>query len=217
MRFPADEIHLVRLGEKTRLTIPYEGRCPFKVGHYYVLEREVDVSEIRPCKVCAQTGRRKNGEPCQKCGGHGNRVHYATKVERVATDERILVLHTAKVDSLSDAQALEEGWESAEEWRDAFFATHGDAERAWTLKFELTTDVPQFLARQNGLLHPPQYVATADPDRAVDDGEAPSAESYRQWSEAAEAEQRKQREINRLEQRRTDLADKIDQLKRKAA
>ena len=218
MRFPADDIWKVRSGEQTRLTIPHERKpCPFKEAGYYVLEREVDVAETRPCLVCAETGKRKDGSRCKRCGGFGKRVHYLTRVERVDGDERLQVLTREKVrpEELTDAQALEEGWESAAEWRDAFFATHGEVEWVWTITFELTTQVPQYMARQHGIVDAPQYVST--PERAIDDADAPTAGEYRAWAETAEAKARANREARRLEDRARALQEKAEQLRRKAA
>lgn len=224
MRFPADEIHLVRMGEKTRLTIPCElspaggyKPCPFKEAGYYVLEREVDVVTRTPCEVCKRRGYRKDGKPCKRCFGHGERVYYTTRVERVEGEERLQVLTRVKLrpQDITDDQALEEGWESADEWRDAFFATHGDCEWVWALTFELTKQVPQYMALQHGIVDPQQYVTT--PDRALDDVDSPTGEQYREWAEHSETEQRRQREIRRLEDRRAALDEKIEQMRRKAA
>lgn len=218
MRFPADDIWKVRLGEKTRLTIPYERKpSPFKEAGYYVLEREVDVVDRRPCMVCNESGRRKDGRPCKRCGGFGQRAHYTTRVERVEGDERIQVHAIAKLrpEDITDEQALQEGWESAEEWRDAFFATFGECAWVWTYTFELTKQLPQYMALQHGIVDPAQYVST--PARALDEADAPTADEYREWAEQAESDLRRQREIRRLEQRRKAIDDKIAELRRKAA
>jgi hypothetical protein len=219
MRFPADDIWKVRLGEQTRLSIPYERKpCPFKAGGYYVLERTLDVREVVPCEKC-ETGYTKRGKPCALCGGHRQRIVYKTRVERVEGEERVEVLDVAKVsaESFTDLWALEEGWESAEEWRDAFFATHGEHERIWTLRFQLTSSAPQFMAVQHGRVDPPQYVSSPSKREAIDDADAPTATEYRNWAEKADAEYRRRRELDRLESRRRSLDEQIDQLKRKAA
>jgi hypothetical protein len=218
VRFPADDIWKVRLGEQTRLTIPYERRlCPFRVAGYYVLERDVDVVDRRPCGICRETGRLKDGRRCKRCGGFGQRAHYMTRIERVEGDERIQVLTITKIrpQYVTDAQALEEGWESADDWRDAFYATYGECEWAWTITFELTTQVPQFMATQHGQIDPGQYVQS--PARAIDDAPAPTADEYRGWSEQAEADLRREREARRLEQRAAQLREKAEQLRRRAS
>lgn len=217
MRFHQDDVWKVRSGEQTRLTIPYERKpCPFKEAGYYVIEREVDVVERKVCGVCKGTGQTKKGAH-RRCGGTGEIVVYTTRVERVEGPERLQVITREKLrpEALTDAQALEEGWESAEEWRDAFFATYGEVDYVWSVTFELTTQVPQYMARQHGIASPPQYVTT--PERAIDDADAPTADEYRAWSEQSEAKARAQRELRRLEQRRASLDDKIEQLRRKAA
>lgn len=211
MRFPADDIWKVRLGEQTRLSIPYERKpCPFTVDGCYVLERIVDVAERSECGRCEGSGRRKDGKRCKGCGGFGTRVRYVTRTERVEGEERLRVLTVEKVraERVTDAQALQEGYESADEWRDVFFCNHGECEWVWTLTFELTNDVIQHLARQHGLQDPPQYVST--PSRALEDADSPTAAHYRSWSEKAEAEARRQAEIRRLEKR-------LEALKKKAA
>lgn len=206
----------MRLGEQTRLTLPYEGKAPFKVGSDYRLQRELDTPREQTCGVCDGTGHRKDLEPCKRCAGHGTRIYYERRVEAVEGPERILVLNRQKLrpSDITDEMALEEGWESADEWRDAFFATYGEAEFVWTFKFEVTTDIAQFPAQQNGLLHPPQYVKS--PTRAIDDCEAPTAAEYWVWAEKAEAEQRRQREAQRLRDRAQELLNKADRLDRAA-
>ena len=216
MKFPADDIWKVRLGEKTRLSLPYDGTpCPFSEAGYYVIERVVDVSEERQCGRCKGTGKTRRGQ-CIPCGGHGTRIIYSSRVERVEGEERVQVLSVTRlpVEAVTDEQALEEGWESADEWRDAFYADHGDAAFVWSIAFELQHQ-PQYLAIQQGQVDPQQYVST--PNRALDDAEAPSADEYRAWAENAESDLRRQREIKRLEARRDALEDKIAQLRRKAA
>jgi hypothetical protein len=217
VRFAADDIWKVRLGEKTRLTLPYENRpAPFKEAGYYVLERDVDKVRRSPCKVCTD-GKTQRGNDCKRCGGYGERVYYTTRTERVEGEERIQVHSVQKVHPLdiTDDQALEEGWESAEEWRDAFFATHGESEWVWTYTFELTKQVPQYMALQHGIVNPEQYVST--PDRAIEVADAPTADQYRGWAEQAESQRKRDREIERLEDRRRALGEKIDQLRKKAA
>lgn len=205
------------MGERTRLTIPYERRpAPWSEGGYYVLEREIDVSEVLSCGRCKGTGQLKKGF-CRPCGGHGSRVVYSTKAERVEGEERIQVLSRAKVriSDISDAQALEEGYESAEEFRDVFFATYGECDLGWTFTFELTKQVPQYLAIQQGQVDPEQY--TTSPARALDDADAPSGEEYRKWAAKADAEVRRQREAKRLRERAQTLIEQADKLDRDAA
>lgn len=218
MRFPAEDIWKVRLGEQTRLTIPYERKpCPFKVAGFYVLEREFDVVRRVKCQRCGETGYRKDGKPCFICGGHGERVYYERRAERLEGEERAHVASVEKIHpaDISDDQALEEGWESADEWRDVFFATYGECEWVWTITFALSKQVPQYMATQQGTVDPPQYVTT--PERALDDSDAPTGDEYRAWSETAEAQLRRQRELRRLEERRRSLDGRIEQLRRRAA
>lgn len=218
MRFPADDIWKVQAGEKTRLTIPYERRpSPFKEAGFYVLEREVDVVTRKQCRVCDGSGERKDGQPCKRCGGGGERVYYTTRTERVPTEEQVHILSVAKVrvEEITDDQALEEGWESAEEWRDAFFCDYGECEWVWTYTFEITAQVPQYLAIQNGQSHPEQYVK--HPNRALDDADAPTAEEYRKYAEVADDQRKRRREVERLEERRRLIDDRIQQLQRREA
>lgn len=225
MRFPADDIHKVRAGEKTRLTIPPERnedgggykRAPFKVANYYRIEKLVDVGEQKNCGRCKRRGRLLNGDICEKCMGRGTYVTYTTRVERIEGSERVQVHSVTKLrpHDMTDEMALEEGWESADEWRDVFFCDFGEVDWCWTVTFELTDQVPQYMANQHGIMHPPQYVST--PERALDDADAPTADEYRAWSEKSEEDARRQREIKRLEDRRRALDDKLDHLRRKAA
>lgn len=217
MRFPADDIWKVRLGERTRITIPYERRpAPWQEGNFYVLEREMDISEEKPCGRCGGTGQAKKGT-CVPCGGHGTRVVYSTKAERVEGEERVQILSRSKlaVSDIRDDQALEEGYESADEFRDAFFATYGECDLCWTFTFELTKQVPQYMAIQQGQVDPQQYVTT--PARALDDADAPSGEQYREWAAKAEAEVRRQREAKRLRERARKLNEQADKLDAEAA
>jgi hypothetical protein len=218
MRFLADDIWKVQAGEKTRLTIPYDRKpSPFKDAGFYVLERDVDVVTRKTCGVCEGSGERKDAQRCKRCGGTGERVYYSTRTERVPTEDQVHVLSVTKVRAaeFSDDQALEEGWESAEEWRDAFFCDYGECEWVWTYTFELTAQVPQYLAVQNGQEHPEQYVK--HPGRALDDADSPTGEEYRHWAEQADDQRKRRREIERLEERKRSIDDRLDHLRRREA
>jgi hypothetical protein len=218
MRFLADDIWKVRAGEKTRLTIPYDRKpSPFKEAGFYVLERDVEVVTRKQCRVCDGSRRAQGRAAVQALLGAGERVYYTTRTERVPTEEQVHVLSVTKVraEDISDDQALEEGWESAEEWRDAFFCDYGECEWVWTYTFELTAQVPQYLAVQNGQEHPEQYVK--HPGRALDDADAPTGEEYRQWAEQADDQRKRRREIERLEERKRSIDDRLDHLRRREA
>jgi hypothetical protein len=120
-----------------------------------------------------------------------------------------------RAEDISDDQALEEGWESAEEWRDAFFCDYGESEWVWTYTFELTAQVPQYLAIQGGQEHPEQYVK--HPGRSLDDADAPTGEEYRRYAEIADDQRKRRREIERLEERKRSIDDRIQQLMRREA
>lgn len=198
MRFRGHEIADIRRGELTLVCLPYERRpLHLKTGHFYVLERVDDV------RIELEDGG----------------ARYEPRARTLAGEfVQIAEVRKAKADDVSDAEALLHGFESAEDWRDAFECDYGEFSHVWIVRFAYTLDAPSFMAIQGGQEHPEQYVGTQV--RAIDDVESVGEDYLKRFADAADPEIRRKQEIRRLEARRNKLDEQIQFLRgrgRKAA
>lgn len=182
----------------TLVCLPYERRpLQFKVGGHYTLQR---IDEVR---VELEDGT----------------TRYEPKVRTLAGEYvQIQELHRLATEEVTDFDALAHGFDSAEEWRDAFECDYGDYPEVWLVRFAYTLDAPSFLAVQGGQEHPEQYVGTQV--RAIDDAEAVGDDYLKRFADAADSEIRRKQEIRRLQARRDKLNEQIEFLEgkgRKAA
>lgn len=162
MRFPADDLHNIRRGEKTLVHLPYTGRsCRFRAGQMYQLERVTDVPERVVHGDC-------DGVGCAHCDEGFvtiyRRVSASLEGEfiEIAADPR-----RVRTDAVSDADALREGFESAEEWLDVFEADHGDYPEVWQIEFAYSVDAPRMLAHHGDYTRS-EFDALSDEPEAVD-------------------------------------------------
>lgn len=187
MRFPADELHDIRRGEKTLVHLPYTGRsCRYRAGALYQLERVADVPEKYRHALC-------NGDSCEHCEDGWVTVY--RRVTSAVPDEFVEITaepRRVRVDAVTDDDALREGYESAEEWRDVFECDHGECAEVWRIEFSYSIDAPRMLAHHGDYTRS-EYDAVADEPEAVD-----SATLDRFSREA------RQRDENRKEQRREE-------------
>lgn len=162
MRFPAEDLHDIRRGEKTLVHLPYTGSaCRFREGRIYKLTRVSDVPEPLTHAACGGAG-------CEQCDE--GQVTVYRRVARPLEGEYVLIVgkpHRQGIDAVSDADVLREGFESAEEWLDVFQCDHGDYGEVWRVQFIYTTDVPRLLAKHDSYTHS-EYDAVSEEPEAVD-------------------------------------------------
>lgn len=154
MRFRAEFIGAIRRGEKTQARRPYTGRDPrFYAGQYRVIERTWD----------------------ERVVGADDTVSYQPQ-RQTLDGEYVLIEHVARqrLETLTAHDAAAEGFPTREAFFELWDALYGGELEGWVwvLIFRYATDAPSFLARQQGLIDPPQYVQSQE--RAIDDLEAPN-------------------------------------------
>lgn len=146
MRFRSHELGDLRRGELTLRFLPFErkplhlkpaGSSRTATGLYSV-ERVQDVPERRTHKKC-------EGRGCARCD-HGQITDYMVKCATLEGElVRVLSVNRLALAAVSDDDALQAGFESAEEWRDVFACDHGDWSEVWRVEFEYVPDVPRML------------------------------------------------------------------------
>ena len=188
MRFPADDLHDIRRGEKTLVHLPHTGGpCRFRAGRIYKLQRVADVPELVEHSACA-------GEGCEHCDQ--GQVTIYRRVTRPLDGEYALVTaqpRRRRVDAVTDAEAAREGYESADEWRDVFECDHGDYAEVWAIEFTYTTDAARFLARHGDY--------TYSEHDAIDDAETVDDETLERFTREARNRDERRKDTER-EQRK---------------
>lgn len=155
MKFRSEFIGAIRRGEKTQTRRPYKGhRCAFAPGHFYVIERVESVRE-----------EYEDDEGATK-------VRYEDKTTSLGEHIEVRAVRKEILDDISAEDAEAEGFPDPESFLDYYRAEYGNKRKGtlvWVVEFTYAQDVPEFLAVQQGLLHPPQYVGSVT--RAIDEGE----------------------------------------------
>jgi hypothetical protein len=199
MRFPADDLHDIRRGEKTLVHLPHTGGpCRFREGRIYKLQRVMDVPELLEHTECAGVG-------CESCDE--GRVTVYRRVSRPLEGEYVLVAakpRRQRVEGVTDADALREGFESVDEWRDVFECDHGDYAEVWRIEFTYTTDVPHLLAK-HGDYTQTDFDALPDEPEAVDP--ATLDQFVREAHNRDERRDEQQREERKLSEWLAELED----------
>lgn len=191
MRFPADELHDIRRGEKTLLHLPYTGRaCRYRAGQLYQLERVADVPEQVTHQDCGGNG-------CAKCDV--GQITVYRRVTNALAGEYVEVLGEPRrkaIERVSDDDALREGYESADEWREVFECDHGDFAEVWRIEFAYSTDAPRMLANHGDYTRS-EFDAVSDEPEAVDaDTLDRFARAARQRDDERKDNQREERRLS---------------------